>query len=66
MVEKISILVGLYFCHDYFVGTGLLAGIVGIGLYGLKNRKMRLSLYLINLRLAAQGSFVSFLLLCSY
>ena len=36
-----------------------MAGVVGTGLYGLKNRKMRLSLYLINLRLAAQGTFVS-------
>ncbi|CAK8697900.1 HIG1 domain family member 1A, mitochondrial-like [Clavelina lepadiformis] len=45
----------------FYTGGALMAGVVGTGLYGLKNRKMRLSLYLINLRLAAQGTFVGIL-----
>uniref|UniRef100_H2XS33 HIG1 domain-containing protein n=1 Tax=Ciona intestinalis TaxID=7719 RepID=H2XS33_CIOIN len=44
---------------SFFIASTALTGIVGAGLYGLRNRKLRLSLYLINMRLAAQGTFVA-------
>lgn len=43
----------------FYTGVVALSGVVIPGLYGLKKRNMRLSLYLINLRLAAQGTFVT-------
>ena len=42
----------------FYTGVIGLTGVVSAGLYGLKTRKMPLSLYLINLRLSAQGTFV--------
>ena len=45
-------------CHYFFSG---IASFIGIGIYGAmqyKNRTMKTSVYLINLRVAAQGAVV--------
>ncbi|XP_003745219.1 HIG1 domain family member 1C [Galendromus occidentalis] len=39
-------------------GLTCLVGIASYGLYNMKNRKMRPSIYLLQLRVAAQGSLV--------
>ncbi|KAG7159478.1 HIG1 domain family member 1A-like [Homarus americanus] len=40
------------------VGLAGLAGLVGYGIYGFRNRQLKTSLYLIHLRVAAQGFVV--------
>ncbi|KAK4290317.1 hypothetical protein Pmani_036769 [Petrolisthes manimaculis] len=40
------------------VGLVGLMGVVGAGIYGFKNRQIKTSVYLIHMRVAAQGSLV--------
>lgn len=41
------------------VGLAGLVGLVGYGIYGFKNRQLKTSVYLIHMRVAAQGFVVT-------
>lgn len=51
----------IYFIFKFYSFSGV-AAFIGIGIYGayqFKNRTMKTSVYLINLRVAAQGTVVA-------